>query len=407
MTNFDKYKALKDLLNIEYKGIHLNKVMAIDIWNMANSRQKISYKKIFLCLFYLDLSKLNIENSLLITYGMHKNRPDYVEIVENVLSKIGKTDYYQIIEAKRKLKISFKNYTNNAKYVFKVLRKANCSLLDKLKLISIITYYTNTIDILSKIDFSLVTKYLAFSSVHDVECLLTQYLQQKKVKTYSLQHGAYYIYDKSIPIDVIAYENFTSDVHLAWGEYTAKEFAGWGIPSKKIHVAGHPCISKIESISPIKKIERGLVLLTRLSYQESNFSLIKILHQSEDLLFQIKLHPSLDLDLYRAKYSYSNIEFLDNTRTLNELLKSSDFDFAIVVNSTSYYEALTRGLPTFRFSDNSFDLMYGYDDIFSSAIELKRVIEKIRTDETYNESVKKMLEYVLGIGIDNYRKELI
>ena len=95
-------------------------------------------------------------------------------------------------------------------------------------------------------------------------------------------------------------------------------------------------------------------------------------------------------------------------KTINDCLNKQEYDFAIAVNTTAYYEAWMRGLPCLRFADGSFDLMSGLDDVFSSQKEFDKCMSYVMdTDiEKLQSHVDEMLRYVMGIGIDKYKEIL-
>ena len=66
------------------------------------------------------------------------------------------------------------------------------------------------------------------------------YFSKKQIETYSLQHGVYFIYKKSKPIDMLLYKNFIAHKHLCWGDYTKKEFSSYGIKESQLLIAGYP-----------------------------------------------------------------------------------------------------------------------------------------------------------------------
>ena len=102
------------------------------------------------------------------------------------------------------------------------------------------------------------------------------------------------------------------------------------------------------------------------------------------------------------------MSIVDKGKTVNECLNNKDFDFAITVNTTAYYEALMRGLPCLRFSDGTFELQHGYADVFETKDEFESQIKAIKELEyvDYQVLIEKELAYSMGIGIDNYQSIL-
>ena len=111
-------------------------------------------------------------------------------------------------------------------------------------------------------------------------------------------------------------------------------------------------------------------------------------------------------DYYVSQYKMS---IIPTQMTINEALNKEQFDFAIAVNTNTYYEALMRGVPCMRFCDGSFELPAGYDDIFQTQDEYVSKLGKIKTmslTDEYQAKINEILTYCIGVGVDNY-KELI
>ena len=302
---------------------------------------------------------------------------------------------------------SFYNFSSFIK-TYSRLKGTNLSIKQKLILASKTIYYINTIDSLSKIDFSFVKIYLAFCGTLDLENLLTQHLNNLNIKTYSLQHGLYFIYQKDIPIDCVNYENFESNFLLCWGNYTVEEYNKYGIPQRQLLVAGYPKETSREPIKNNNNYKRCLVLLTRTVYEYANKNLIELLTEyskKTNIQFSFKLHPSLDNMYYEElTKSQHNFNILDNSKTLLSYLDNRDFDFAITINTTSYYEAIIKGIPSLQYNDGSYDDMYGCDKSFSTIEELDSILQDIKGKSAfiYQNQIDEMLKYTMGLGTDKY-----
>jgi hypothetical protein len=257
-------------------------------------------------------------------------------------------------------------------------------------------------------NFNTVTKYLAFCGVLNVENLLTQFLQQKGIKTFSLQHGISFLYSKDVPIDSINYENFQSNILLCWGQYYIDEYYKYGIPSDKLIVAGYPKTVKKIALDTTNKFKSCLVLLARNQYDESNQKLLSILLNQYDFEFHLKLHPSLNYEDYTKFAKNNNMKIINRSIKLVSCFTKNEYDFTIAVNTSSYYEALIHGKPCLRFYSEAFELMYGYDDIFSDNKGLEKALNKIKNNiTTYQEKINSVLDYTMGIGTDNNKTILL
>ena len=73
MNKFEKYKQLKEQFDFVYKGIHLNRVLALSIWGLANKELRFSWKQYALALLSIDVRRLKFDASrqtILSTFGM-------------------------------------------------------------------------------------------------------------------------------------------------------------------------------------------------------------------------------------------------------------------------------------------------------------------------------------------------
>jgi hypothetical protein len=407
MEQFNKYKELKNRLNIVYKGINFNKVLAFDIWNWANYSHSFSIKHLIYFVISLNLKNFktcSCKNTILTTYGLY-NRNDHNELYNIIIDKLGDNAVNNnLLRFKKKVKIDLKIIIFFTKQIFLKLQKSNFSFIDKLIITARFTYYAGIFEEFQRHDFNTVKKYLAFCGILDVENLLTQFLQQKGIKTFSLQHGITFIYSKDIPIDSINYENFQSDILLCWGQYNIDEYSKYGIPSDKLIVAGYPKTVKKIALDTTNKFKSCLVLLARNQYDESNRKLLSILLKQYDFEFYLKLHPSLNYEDYTEFAEKNNIKIINRSVKLLSCFTKNKYDFTIAINTSSYYEALMHGKPCLRFYDESFELMYGCDDIFSDNKGFEKALNKIKNNITnYQEKINSVLDYTMGIGTDNYK----
>ena len=91
-------------------------------------------------------------------------------------------------------------------------------------------------------------------------------------------------------------------------------------------------------------------------------------------------------------------------KTINDCLKNKGFDFSIAINTTAYYEILMNGIPCLRFHDETFVLMTGLYDFFTNESQFESQISLLQTipEHQYQDNVNQLLEYAIGLGIDNY-----
>lgn len=412
MDRLEKYKQLKEQFDFVYKGIHLNRVLAVFIWGLANNTVTFSWKQYALAFLAIDVRKLKFDvstQSILSTFGRY-NRKDHLELYKTVLERLnGQASYNNTLELGWRFAFHPLLACKILAYAKKHLVGSSLSLCKKLQLAVLCLHYCNVIDELKHINLRGVKKYLCQCSVLDLENLLTQYMKLKGIPTYSFQEGVYYIFKTNIPLDAVQYENFETDHLLCWGQYSADEDASYGISKNRLYVAGYP---KKVTLHPLKEnnpMKMGMVLLARDALRNANMSLLNVLSlASSKYKFCLKLHPSSDFNWYEKYASAHGLAIVSKDKTINECLNTEDYDFAIAVNTTAYYEAWMRGLPCLRFWDESFDLTAGLDDVFSSIEDFEVRLVKFRDLEisTLQKQVDEMLQYVMGVGIDNYRKIL-
>ena len=221
-----------------------------------------------------------------------------------------------------------------------------------------------------------------------------------------MQEGIYFIFKKNPPVDLIQYENFETDNLMCWGKFSVDEFISYGISPSRLSIAGYPKKVEIKLIKQNNSFKRCMILVARDSFRNTNMALLNILsNYSDEYEFYIKLHPSCDYSFYSNYSDSHNMIIVPKETTVNECLINSVYDFAVAVNTTAYYEALMRGLPCLRFYDGTFDLMAGCNDLFGTDEEFVKQINLIRKLplSDYQKEVDEILEYAMGVGIDNYK----
>lgn len=408
MSEIENYKKLKAQVDFVYKGIHLNRVTALHIWSLANSHHSVLrlLRHAVRMYFSYRLPPMKTDKPIFSTYGRYQ-RKDHQQLYYSVISKLSD----QIV--------SFnalqwgKKTAFHPLIIWKILKfllvKKQLPLPVRINLAAEYAFYCNLIEELEKVDFSSVHRYLSMCSVLDVENLLTQYMRVKGIPSYSLMEGIYFIHKKNPPVDCVQYENFETDHLLSWGQYTKDEMMSYGIDESRVIVAGYP---KEVTFFPMKKgnpFKKCMVMLARFSYHHSNLALLDILARyASEYHFCLKLHPNSDYQFYSEYAHTHHMDIIPKEKTVNECLTNKEYDFAIAVNTTAYYEALMRGIPCFRFCDDTFELMAGYDDVFGTVEEF---LDKLATIKelslaVYQKEINDILAYSIGTGIDKYTEIL-
>lgn len=413
MNNFEKYKLLKEKFDFVHKGVHLNRVLALPIWFLANKHDVKWFSWKFNAYIFLAINVRKIRfdpkhQSILSTFGKYK-RKDHLQLYESVLKRLGSVAAYNnTLTWGYKLSVHPWLALKVLIYVFS-LKNVQLSFADRWKLSLYCLFYCNTIEELEKVNLAGVKKYLSMCHVLDLENLLTQYMKLRNIPTFSLQEGVYFIFKTNPPLDSISYENFETDNLLCWGQFSVDEYISYGISPERLKMAGYP---KEVMMSPMKNnnsLKKCMVLVARDAYRKSNMGLLDILtYYSSEYKFCLKLHPSCNYEFY-SEYALShNICIISREKTVNECLNNLEYDFAIAVNTTAYYEALMRGIPCIRYCDGSFDLSAGYSDVFSNKEGFVNCVNTIASlpNEEYQKSIDEVLKFAIGVGIDDYRKVL-
>lgn len=411
MNNFEKYKLLKSKFDFVHKGVHLNRVLALPIWFLANKHDVkwFSWKCNAYIFLAINVRKIRFDannQSILSTFGKYP-RKDHLQLYESVLKRLGSVvAYNNTLTWGYKLSVHPWLVIKVLIYVFS-LKNLHLSFVDRWKLSLYCLFYCNTIEELEKVNLAGVKKYLSMCHVLNLENLLTQYMKLHDIPTYSLQEGVYFIYKTNPPYDAVLYENFETNNLLSWSQFSVDEYISYGVSPERLKIAGYP---KEVLMSPMKKnnsLKKCMVLVARDTYRKSNMGLLDILtYYSSDYEFCLKLHPSCNYEFYSEYALTHSMCIISKEKTVDECLNNLEYDFAIAVNTTAYYEALMRGIPCLRYHDGSFDLSAGYSDVFTNKEEFVNCVNTIASlpDEEYQKSIDEVLKFAIGVGIDNYRK---
>lgn len=407
MNIFERYQELKRNFDYVYRGVRLNKVSTIMLWDLAKHSSVLNLKSFAKLFFHLDLRELRefAEDDWVLSFGRY-NRKDHIELFENILKRLNRPmKYAKPFNWGKKVCFHPVLIFNTYRFVFKA---AACGLTfsEKCCLANDFVFYANAIDEVWKYDFSKTKKFVCLCDSLEIENLLTQFFKIRNVPTYAFTEGIMFIYKGDVPFDSVQYENLTADYKLCWGNYTRDEFKQYGISPERIKVCGYPKFVEGRCVKNNNSFRKCMALLARDSFRSSNMCLLDILsHFSDEQEIWIKLHPRCDKAYYEKYASEHNFRMIPTEKTVNECLNQDDFDYAISVNTSAYYEALMRGLPCLRLYDGKFNLMYGYEDAFGNVDEYNEVYNRINNmnTEDYQKNIDNVLEYAIGWGVDNYQ----
>lgn len=396
-----KYKKVKSSLEFYYKGYPIHNIHSIDIIALVYRKKKFKLRQMF-NLFTTKKIEIPQDKPLLYSIGNY-NRKDYYELLEYVRGNID-SNLLDLSDSKVKIKISIPNIYQAFRWVF--FKKVDLGLLFKISLMTTVTRTLNVIDALEASKISGVSKFCSFCSNLNDEAILDYFFQKRNVETFTLQHGLWFIYDKP-PIDLVAYENLISNKLLCWGEYTKDEFSSYGIEKSRLIVAGYPKkIKPLTTVNHNNRKKRILVLFSRVLFDKNNLELAAILIKvKQDAEIEFKLHPSLSSEKYIKLAKLHGFKMAPSG-TIQELLKTGNYDCSISYNTTAYYDSYINNCISLRYkdkdADNAIDVL---NDSFSNLEELKNKMNLIKESQISMklwEDVEKKLNYILGYGVNNY-----
>lgn len=413
MERYQKYLNLKSKFRYKYRGVKMDGVMSLKLWDYANFPELTDFSwrsniKVFMAYQMTDIVFDKKKNTILTLFGAY-NRKDHLALYNNVLNKLdGKASHNEVLKLGKKFALHPTMLIELFKYIRSNLSDM-LSLRTQWKLFVNTAFYCNTLHEIEKIELDGIKKFMCQCSVLDIEHMMTQYMQLHHIPTYSLEEGLYYIFKKNIPVDFIQYENFITDYLLSWGQYSVDEDASYGIPKERLLVAGYPKNVSLSTLKENNEYKKCMILLARDSMRQSNMRLLDLLSDfTSEYHFCIKLHPNSDHSFYSQYAKEHSMDIVSKELTVNDCLDKEVFDFAIAVNTTAYYEAYMRGLPCLRYLDEFFSLPKGCNDIFQTKKEFSSLMERIRATsmQDYQSEIDSILSYVMGVGIDNYKKIL-
>lgn len=396
-----KYKKVKSSLEFYYKGYPIHNIHSVDIISLVYRKKKFKLRQMF-NLFITNKIEIPQDKPLLYSIGNY-NRKDYYELLEYVRGNID-SNLLDLSDSKVKIKISIPNIYKAFRWVF--FKKVDLGLLFKISLMTTVTRTLNVIDALEASKISGVSKFCSFCSNLNDEAILDYFFQKRNVQTFTLQHGLWFIYDKP-PIDLIVYENLISNNLLCWGEYTKDEFSSYGIEKSRLIVAGYPKnIKPLTIVNHNNRKKRILVLFSRVLFDKNNLELAAILIKlKQDAEIEFKLHPSLSSEKYIKLAKLHGFKIAPSG-TIQELLKTGNYDCSISYNTTAYYDSYINNCISLRYkdkdADNAIDVL---NDSFSNLEELKNKMKLIKESQISMklwEDVEKKLNYILGYGVNNY-----
>ncbi|NRB80976.1 MAG: hypothetical protein HRU38_20305 [Saccharospirillaceae bacterium] len=377
-------------------------VLAYDIGMVAYFGELISIKSILFDMFrYFDI-KNDIDDKTLFTIGEYGFRQDYLEIMDMVSSGVVS-----------KKKINFSKQNNfcipkfsvilNAYSICKGLFNHLDGIKHKVFIFNRTVFYLNSLNKIKKRKIN-IENYVAFSSVHTFEALLTNYFKSIGIKTYTLQHGVAHIHTGELPLDMLSYENFNADYQLCWGEYSKDQYFSYGINESALLVAGYPKKfnkSRVENVVTDKM--KIIIFLSRYKYQKSNFDILDGLMKCNEFDVYLKPHPSLNKEHYRSYIEQDKSYWIDDL-SVSESLSKKDWGFSVSINTSAYYESFLNGVVSFMYIDDDYEghkVISGTDFCF-----IQQLLEKSKSVDEKRDIYNEELNYILGFNINKYKSIL-
>lgn len=413
-TIHDFYQLQKDF-KFCFHGIHLNRVMIFELHCLSGCTSQGLYvdRKLTQARRVKQLSLLHLNNgsSILSTFG-EQDRKDHYEVYDYVTRQLNNdVTVYDLRNIPGKKSYHFITFIKSLFSVFLCCIGKSIPIWKQIKFAALCTYYCNCILELEKADLTGIKKYLSMYNATEMENLITQFMKIRGIPTFSLCEGIYVVEKEKPTLDSVNYTNLETDHLLTWGQWVNDEFAKIGIEPSRMTACGYPHNVRLEKFKKRPILKRCMVLLARGTYHNADVDLLNILIKTmPQYHYDIKCHPVSNIDFFESYAKHHGMGFIKKEKTVNECLDNTKYDFAIAVNTSAYYEALMRGIPCLRFTDGSFTLMKGYNDIFTSYSSYISVLEFIKNkidDSEYQSEVDNMLTYVMGVGENKYKSVLL
>ena len=409
-AEYQQFLKLQKVFKVYYKGVNLAEACGADIIGITvNGEHKDLYHIACELLKRVDAESLKEafgKGGSVCSYGV-KGRKDH-EKLSMMIS--------QSIEGNERVVLKYK-YKIGAlarlpKYLRIVRKGLKCAFKEQLFVASQMAAYSKVIDDLDKAfagtDLS-GKSYIPFCAPAYTEALLTLYLKNKGVRTYCTLHGNFGRYKNKIANDVVNGANITSDYVLTFGETQRNDLIrDFGMDGSRIFAAGNPKYPKKE-IRMRNEYKRCVIIGGISLYDKDLAELFPVAKEAKEKLgisFALRLHPLSAITKEEMEPWKDAITLLDNTNTINEMLGSGEYDFAITHNTATYYECMYYGVKPLRWGRNENLGFERLDDKFNNFEEFENIINKSkqkRADEISQEA-ENLLVNVFGMGINRYNE---
>ena len=420
LNNYKRYQSLKNNFNVVYKGYDLKYIIADDFVYCSYGIRKIdisytSFKKgFFYSLNFTEIQKtLSLKDAVVFSFSNYGN--DYRKSLESVMALVNKSVLLNDVNGLKRKVNCFNIIVSFIQVFLFNFQKAKISWKEKLYYFQRLVFYKNTIDNLeSQLSAVNIKSFVPFLSCTFKDNLYCQFFRKRGIPSYGMQHGIHlseYFYKNEVPLDVINIENFQADYLLAWGTFMKEVFKTAALDEERCLIAGNPKYFNNQKIQvQNQRFKKCIVCLARDIYEVENQQLLNIVSELKcnNIEIIIKLHPRSSEEKYQKAKQAHSLLFIDKTITIEESIATFQPDFAIVYNSTVYYDYYINNIIAFRFELNEKDIPFGMDDSFNSYEELIQLIKRISAskNDELNDSINTFINRFSILGVNNYAKIL-
>jgi hypothetical protein len=414
-TNFTQYKKIKALLALNESNIDLEKVMAIDICSVVFGYNISWFKAVASYFLSTDINKIvNGLNSSKVLFIDSNKRVELSAFLKLVMNNVHDKHHVHFESYQINPFIDIPMAISSMNFVKKAVGD-QVSFKNLLFLSSRLSFYRRIArELQKKSDQRKLAcqKLVALHCQYSLEAMLTQFCKNKGMQTFTLTHGISYTTHRQVtPVDAINGENITSEKILVWGESNKNELIqNYNISPDRISAAGNLLYPQKEIIVK-QTFQQGIILLGRKLYHQGNIEILKLaqaISLKKNIAFSVRLHPSLSISYYTRLCKKLNITITDSKLNLKKMFSSGMYDFALVNNSTTYYEAMYYNMICFRYEPDENEQYEGLDDKFSDLPSLSSKIDFFkRSDyEILSKKISQLLVQNLGMGVNRYKEIL-
>ncbi len=418
LTPFQRYQTLKQGFTFSYRGYDLQGILAGDLAQFAYGikQEPLTWtfikSKLFFSKNWEGLHSCLPKDAVVFTFDGYGK--DYENLLQQIMTEVPNALLFQPKHSVSK-RFSIRHFILALRPIFFNRNWKILSFKERLQFYVILVHHLNTILSLENSVKEVNTqKFVPFLSCLPVDSILCHFFRKHNVPSYGIQHGLHCAaqeYPGVIPYDVINLENLQADYVLAWGTSIKKSLALAGHPSERFLLAGAPKYAHIREVKmqPFHR-KSCIVALARDTYWEGNLKLLRFIQDIEALGINVyvKFHPRSDQKLYAKaleSYAYKHIDVNCSLVDSISLVKPG---FAIVYNSTVYYEYYLQGIVTLRYAFALNDTPFGLEDTVESIAELEAFLSQWETmeEQVRNQKVAAMVEQFCALGVNNYKSIL-